>query len=564
VCGVAAVIGAPDPDTAVARMIAAMPHRGPDGAGIHVFGSGALGMCRLRVRRPDHLVLPPASAGVRVAYNGEVYGTLPANASTVEGVGDELALLLGGSLERVDGMWALARLHASGLLLTRDRWGIRPLYYRPVPNGWAVASEIPALIEAFGSASVSLDAVVEMLAFGAPLSADTVYQEIHAVPPGATVELTAGRNRVVRPWTTGDEAVGCGTSRGSRLEWLAGALTVSVQRNLAAERPIGLALSGGLDSTLLADTLLRLDRRELVTVSVLVDDAGGEGVRSAVQLLGPAAAALGWRHLTTSVGTDRYLGLLDEAVRAMGYPTRMSSVPLYLALAEVAARAGVVVLLTGEGADELFLGYQSYTRYVDHPEVAALDRLERLHFPESRRVYLARLVGERQVRRCRELYRETAQGALDTSGGALRTLERSLSLRPLLERADVCLMSYGVEGRSPFLHGDVPAVAASFAEADLVSDGIGKRPLRSLTESRRGNSAGSTAKRPFRAPIGMWLCRPDAQWTSTVRRRVRSACRKLDFAETMVDPIVDDAHLDGEAAGLVGALLAVDAWEAVT
>jgi asparagine synthase (glutamine-hydrolysing) len=228
----------------------------------------------------------------------------------------------------------------------------------------------------------------------------------------------------------------------------------------------------------------------------------------------------------------------------------------------VAGRAGVLVLLTGEGADELFLGYQSYTRYVDDRE-AALDRLERLHFPEGRRAYLARLAGDGQVRRCRELYRETARGALQTSGGALRALEQSLSLRPLLERADLCLMSHGVEGRSPFLHGDVPAVAASFAEADLVSDGIGKRPLRSLAEARRGAKAGSTAKRPFRAPIRGWLCRRDAEWSATVRRRVRSACRKLDFAETVVDPIVDAAYLDDEAAGFVGALLAVDAWEAV-
>jgi asparagine synthase (glutamine-hydrolysing) len=561
VCGVAAVIGAAEPESAVARMIAAMPHRGPDGVGVHVFGSGALGMCRLRVRPPDRLVLPFASGGVPVAYNGEVYGTLPANGGPVEGVGDELALLLGGPLERVDGMWALARTHTSGLVLTRDRWGIRPLYYRSVPNGWAVASEIPALIDAFGGASVSTDAVAEMLAFGAPLSADTVFEEIHAVPPGATVELTTA-HRVVRPWTTGNEAAGHGTGRGSRLGRLADALTVSVKRNLVAERPVGLALSGGLDSTLLADTLLRLGRRDLVTVSVLVDDAGGDGVRSAVQLLGPRAAALGWQHVTTPVGPDRYLHLLEMAVQAMGYPTRMSSVPLYLALADVAGRAGVIVLLTGEGADELFLGYQSYTRYVDDRE-AALDRLERLHFPEGRRAYLARLAGDGQVRRCRELYRETARGALQTSGGALRALERSLSLRPLLERADLCLMSHGVEGRSPFLHGDVPAVAASFAEADLVSDGIGKRPLRSLAEARRGAKAGSTAKRPFRAPIRGWLCRRDAEWSATVRRRVRSACRKLDFAETVVDPIVDAAYLDDEAAGFVGALLAVDAWEAV-
>jgi asparagine synthase (glutamine-hydrolysing) len=562
VCGVAAVLGAPEPGSAVARMIATMLHRGPDGAGVHVFGAGALGMCRLRVRRPGQLALPPVSAGVRVAYNGEVYGTLPASGGPVERVDDELALL-GGPLERVDGMWALARPHAGGLALTRDRWGIRPLYYRPVANGWAVASEVPALIDAFGGVGASIDPVAEMLAFGAPLSADTVLQEIHAVPPGTIVELTGDR-RVVSPWTDGDDKEAVPDTRPRcPLERLDSALSVSVERNLAAERPVGLALSGGLDSTLLADTLLRLGRRDLVSVSVLVDDAGGDGVRSAVELLGPAAAALGWRHRTTSVSADRYLLLLEKVVQAMGYPTRMSSAPLYLALAEVAARAGVVVLLTGEGADELFLGYQSYTRYFDNPEGAALDRLERLHFPERRRAYLARLAGEAQVRRCRELYRETARGALQAPGGPLRALEQSISLRPLLERADVCLMSRGVEGRSPFLHGDVPTVAASFAESDLVSEGIGKRPLRRLAEARRGTHAGSTAKRPFRAPIRQWLCRQDAAWSATVRKRVRSACRKLDFAETTADAIVDAAHLEDEAAGLVGALLAVDAWEAV-
>lgn len=550
-CGVAAVIGTRRPLEAVSRLLAAMAHRGPDGSGVRVIPGGALGVCRLRVRPPRLLTLPPVFGGVPVAYNGEIYGTLPPAGATPAGVPGELALLLGGTFDKVDGMWALARPNSHGLTLARDRWGLRPLYYRRIDDGWAVASEIPALIAVFGGPRTSADALAELLAFGAPLTADTVFEGIHSVPPGTVVELSAAR-AVVRPWPEAP----CFPGHPGHAQ-LADALAVSVARNTVAERPVGLALSGGLDSALLGGALAQARQRDLVTVSVIVEDGGGDGVDRPPD---PGPSSLGWEHVTTSVDRHRYLGLLERAVARMGYPTRMSSVPLYLALADAAADAGVIVLLTGEGADELFLGYTSYLRYAEHPELPLVDRLERLHFPAARRAQLSRLTGERQVRRCREAYRDAARRAI-CGGGPLRRLERTLSLRPLLERADLCLMSRGLEGRSPFLHGAVPALAAAYGEAELLAGGLGKLPLRELARVVAGPAAGLTPKRPFRAPVQAWL-RRDKRWAAQVRSRCRRASHKLDLGrQAAVDSLVADAHADLEAAGLVTALLAVDACD---
>jgi asparagine synthase (glutamine-hydrolysing) len=561
-------------------MLAAMRHRGPDGGGVAAVPGAALGMVRLQVRPPATLELPPVAGGRAVAFNGEVYGRLPPGGRPVVTVADELAVLLGGPPGGVDGMWALVTLTSGGLVLSRDRWGLRPLYYAEAGGGWLVASELPALLPEAGRPAPVADLVTETLALGAPVTADTVYAGVASVPPGGAVELTLA-GRVVRPAAPERPAPGRPADPGHSADpadpadrpdpaWpegpgpdrLAAALSASVGRILTAERPVGLALSGGLDSSLVAHELVRRRRRGMVTVSVLVPGAE-DGVRDAAQVVGAGAEELGWRHLTTDVDRYRYLDLLEPAVAAMGYPTRMSSAPLYLALAQRTAEAGVVVLLTGEGADELFLGYSSYARWAAARHEDPVDRVERVHLPARRRAHLVRLAGPDRVRAVRESYRAAARDSVADPQGPLRSLERRLSLGPLLDRADLCLMSCSLEGRAPFLHGDVPAIAASYPDAALLARGEGKAPLRQLARAGLGVPGAGVAKRPFRAPLRAWLREDDRRWSRAVRVRVRSGCRKLDYAASAVDALLAEAPVDDEAAGLVGALLAVDAWAAL-
>lgn len=554
----AAVVGVDDAIHHVDRLLEAMRHRGPDGRGTVRTCNGVLGMNRLQVRPPSQLPLPLSLGSQRIAYNGEIYAVGPGSpmAKTVE---DELAALFGERSAAMDGMWAAAWAEGPSLLLERDQWGERPLYYRKVAGGWAAASEASSLLRVFGRGAISEDAFVEMLALGTPVTTTTVYGDIHAVPPGVAVRLTPGSPEALaipidERYLPRIAGVGRPTTHA-----LGDALEGSVARCVASERPIGLAVSGGLDSSLLADQMLRLKLPDIVTASVQVagDEMGDLG--RLAQALTPRMRALNWRQVSTAVEKYSYLDLLTQSVNAMGFPTRMSSVPLYLALAELAASNGIVVMLTGEGADELFLGYDSYRRYFDGTVAGGVDRLERVHLPVRRRVLLARLVGDRQVQRCRDTYRDMARPIGRRS--PLRRLEHTLSLRPLLERADVCMMAYGIEGRAIYLHGDLPAYAEAFDDEELMVGGIGKMPLRRLGSARLDVSLQSAEKHPFRAPLRAWLTDCDAKWTAMVRARVRAASRTLDFCTRAADAIVDEAHYDDEAAALVGALLATETCE---
>lgn len=169
-----------------------------------------------------------------------------------------------------------------------------------------------------------------------------------------------------------------------------------------------------------------------------------------------------WNHHTVYVSPDELPSLIDASVRLLGEPTRMTSVPLYLRLAQAAREAGVIVLFTGEGADELFGGYSSYLKWFrDSTEANSLHgRIEDFEFPVERRDWLTELLGKESVNWCSDRFRQIyGPVLLNQNLETLLRIELEISLEPLLVRADHCLMSQGVEGRTPYLHGDVPEIA---------------------------------------------------------------------------------------------------------
>lgn len=172
----------------------------------------------------------------------------------------------------LDGMYALVRRVPDGsLTVSRDPLGIKPLYLRRHPAGVAVASEIPALLELFGPAEVRQEAVAQFLLYGRVVDGGTFYEDVTSVPPGARLLIKEGHVQHLGTDTVvpAPRPAGPGALRAAVAE--------SVRRVLASDRPLGLALSGGLDSTVLALELARLGVRDLSTVSV-VPDGNGDGV----------------------------------------------------------------------------------------------------------------------------------------------------------------------------------------------------------------------------------------------------------------------------------------------
>ncbi|WP_369173674.1 asparagine synthetase B [Streptomyces sp. R28] len=554
----------PGPDAArlARRVVERLTHRGPDGLGVVGDALSAVAMCRLRVRsRPaDRVPFPDGPDGTCHAYNGEVYavgagaGAGAADATVPRGGLDEAQAVHDHGCHALDGMYALVRRTRGGAVeITRDPLGIKPLYLRRHRDGVAVASEIPALLDVFGPARIRAAAVAQFLLLGRVVDGGSWYEDIEPVPPGTRLLLKEGRTETV--WAPPPPSAVAGSPGWPATpDGIRAAVSRAVDRVLVSDRPLGLALSGGLDSTVVALELARRGIDDLATVSV-VPEGNGDGVREVADLSLPGTAWRGWRHRWTGFGPADLLAGVADAAAVLGEPTAMTSVPMYAALARLAREEGIVVLLLGEGADEVFGGYRSYL---------ALQRLGSAEefYVAPRRVELVRaLLGE-----------EAVAGALDALRAALpvadgrptaevvRDFEYEHSLEPLLRRADHLLMAEGVEGRTPFLHGGLPALGRAYPMAGLLRGGQTKVPLREAY-ARELPHWRTEVKKPFRAPVDDWLIaghRSAATGRLADRDELFTAVGlRSEALRGLLRQVTDG---DTGATGLVFPLLSLGAW----
>jgi asparagine synthase (glutamine-hydrolysing) len=502
-CGIAGAIVPGNPSSArdcVERMIKILAHRGPDGVGLAEVSATAVAMCRLRIRSEPDATLPFSVPNARaVAFNGEIYAGNGA-AAPEGGIGEVLALT-GRKWRDLDGMYAAAVLENDGSLrLIRDRFGIKPLFVRTAHPNFAFSSEIPALFAAGGALDIELDALHELVAFGRTLDRRTVYSGIRELEPGEELVVTPdGVNsrrcsmsypRTPEPTTDGDLRI---------------SIRQALERTLISDRQIGLALSGGLDSSILAFELRELGLTQVNTVSLILPD-NRDGIESLTEIgMNKDKVSRTWQHTNLAFDDACYFSGLFETARRVGEPFRMSSLPLYFMLGVGAQRQGTAVLLLGEGADELFGGYDSYLSF-DDSRFSLLDAIGDFYLGGQGGAYLECLLGTDAVARLRARLKARAEGLIagKTPKQALLSVEQVISLEPLLRRSDHALMAASVEGRTPFLHGDVPTLSGSLLASDLWSSRETKRALRHAYKDIIPANARSVSKRALRAPPRIW------------------------------------------------------------
>src|SRR5215218_2292345 len=360
-------------DAALAAMSRALAHRGPDDA-----GEARLDGCLLAARRLSiidfdggHQPLSGCDDRVTVVQNGEVYNHAELRAELVarghgfrshcdtevlahayEEWGDEF-------LGRLRGMFALALWDRAGrrLLLARDRFGIKPLFYAAHGGRLAFASELTALAHAPGfSRDLDPDAVEAYLAFNsipAPLSA---YRAARKLPPGHRLDWRAGRvelTRYARP-APAPRAEARREPAASLAAELRDRLRDSVRAHLVADVPVGVLLSGGIDSSALTALAATESREPVRTFSIGFEEESFDELDAARMI----AERYGTDHHELVVRPDA-AKLLPRLIEAFDEPFADSSaLPTYL-VAELAA-GSVKVALSGEGGDELFGGYYTY------------------------------------------------------------------------------------------------------------------------------------------------------------------------------------------------------------
>jgi asparagine synthase (glutamine-hydrolysing) len=488
----------------------ALAHRGPDGHGHHVSGNVALSHTRLSIIDLVTGDQPLFAGAAALVANGEVYNYRELREQNqlhcATGSDCEPPLHLFrrdgiGFADRLRGMYAIA-LHDRGtkqLVLSRDPFGIKPLYLAEVAGGLAFASEPQALIAAgLVEPRIRPEARAELLQIQFTTGAETIFEGIRRILPGETVVIADGavteRHRRAALPEGGPEEI----SADAALARLDAALEESVLLHQRSDVPYGMFLSGGIDSSVVLALMARLNDRPVLAFTAGFDVPGAADERAAAAHLAGAAGA---RHVTVSVTEADVWRHLPEIVGAMDDPAAdYAIIPTWFLARR--ARQEVKVVLSGEGGDEIFGGYGRYRAAMRPWWLGG-------KAPRSRGSF-DRL----------DLLREAPTGWRDGTGAAEsaaaspgRTrLQAAQALdiadwlpNDLLVKLDRCLMAHGVEGRTPLLDPGIAAAAFRLPDAMKVQRSSGKWLLREWLARHFPAAEPTKPKQGFTVPIGAWI-----------------------------------------------------------
>lgn len=592
-------------EAALARMTKALCHRGPDDGGWIINGMVGLGNRRLSIidlSAAGHQPMQSDDGAVTITYNGEVYNfqslrqELLARGHRFRSRTDTEVVLRAylqwgeQCVDRLEGMFAFAIWDRSRhqLLLVRDRLGIKPLYYLRQPAAFAFASEIKAFREFNGwSPSIRREALTEYLLFRYVTGEQTLYEGVQQLPPGHLATLDAqGQLRVRQYWQPSPPAQ-VGPVR-SETDWcteLEEGLEASLRRHLMADVPLGIFLSGGVDSSLLTALACRLTGAPVETFSIDVEDPHFSEGRY-IEAIHRRYDTI--QH-TVLLRPETFAAAWPAAVRALDEPlSHPHVIPLYLLCQE--ARQRVSVVLTGEGADELFGGYGWYRllrtarrvrRYVPPPargplaalsarwplqDLQTLSRI--LRRTETELVVLANayadpaeivrlgLAGDRAVLRRARWVRGDLPSEIAGS-----YLDQQTYLTALLVRLDKMSMAASIEARVPFLDDNLVSWVTALPWAWKLRGRQGKYLLKKVAERYVPKENLYRRKLGFSLPIADWLRLPVCAPFVDLVLEPRAMARQF-FDPSAVRQVVED-HRRGRRnneEGLLWTLINLELW----
>lgn len=507
-CGIAGLMmrngAVPDPSV-LDRLQAAIAHRGPDGEGRLLRGTVALVHNRLAIIdlvTGDQPLFSPG--GAALVTNGEIYNN-PELRREMAGTpfrtqsDCEPAVFLYDSLgeafaDRLRGMYATA-LHdekRGRLLLARDPFGIKPLYYCVTEQAIAFASEAQALLAAgFGDRAPRSVARAELLQLKFTTGAQTIFPGILRVLPGETLVfeasgLVARRRRPVLP-------PGAPMRATPSLDALERVLLDSVSVHLRSDVPYGLFLSGGIDSAAVLALMTRATGQRIQALTCGWEGAAGiDETAEALRL----ARAQGAECHRLEMGPGDFWRLAPRIAACIDDPTADAAVLPTWMLGQAAA-GSLKVTLCGEGADELFGGYSRYRK-----RRAPLRWLTRR--PRSRGT-----LGEVEALGEWRAGIAAAEAAVDPAWSAVQAAQAidvaEWLPNDLLTKLDRCLMAHAVEGRTPFLDPEVAALAFALPDAAKMGFRFGKRLLRDWLARAFPEAGAYARKKGFKPPVGAWM-----------------------------------------------------------
>ena len=553
------------------RMCEVIRHRGPDDEGLFVDEGVALGMRRLSIidLSTGHQPIHNEDRTVWIVFNGEIYNFRDLKRE-LEGAGhrfytatDTEAIVHAyeewgtAAIARLRGMFGLAiwDMRRRTLVLARDRVGIKPLHYAVAGGRLYFGSEIKSLLCAPDvSRELDLDALDHYLSFLYTPRDRSIFKNVNKLPPGHVLTWTDGAAHIERYWQLpADE-----TFEGSEADAVAAldrVLTDAVRSHLMSDVPLGAFLSGGVDSGTVVALMARTAGARVKTFSIGFDEPAFDELEHARRVA---------RHFDTDhhefVVRPDAISILDRLVAHFDEPFADSSaIPMWY-VSEV-ARRHVTVVLSGDGGDELFGGYD---RYLPHPRVAAFDR----YSPAALRIVASaaaaalphgvrgknflRHVGRDERGRYIDAVRyfgadekpallvHDVQRALtppDPETQLARHFDRYAHLpwpaqmmrfdaetylpEDILTKVDRMSMAHSIESRVPLLDNEVIAFAASLPSSLKIKHGRRKHVLKEVAARLLPRDLLDRPKQGFGVPLGVWF---------------RGDLREL-FADTLLAPL---------------------------
>lgn len=622
-CGICGIVefgsGVKADSELLARMNRRMVHRGPDETGIHCEGNVGLASQRLSIidLKGGHQPLSNEDQTVWVVYNGEIYNhkqlqrDLEARGHRYQSHSDTETIVhlyeeYGSDCpQHLRGMFAFAiwDRKKQKLFAARDRFGIKPFYYFHDGNRFVFASEIKALLaHPRLQTCLNQDGVAEYLAFGFLSGTSTLFDGIRKLPPGHTLEVNSQGDLTTRPyWQLKADASDDRLTQSEAVERYRVLLDDSVRSHLMSDVPLGMFLSGGLDSSVLAALMTKMRGEPVQTFSVgYAEDAYSE--------LPPARVVsqhVKSMHHAVLVGADEFQAALPSVIWHEDEPPAWPSTVALFFVSQL-AKEHVKVVLTGEGSDETLGGY---ARYVWTLWNVRANRIYKGMVPsrirEIGRKAISGMTGDyrRQLEHTflgrdggswRSLYfdnfltafsGEELQRLLDTdharidgghaeamsfwqetSGDLLRRMlvtDIRTYLVELLQKQDRMSMAASVESRVPYLDHPLVEFAIGLPSEFLIRGFTGKRILKEIAKGLLPPEIVQRRKAGFPTPWAQWL---KQRWIDEIKCTLtepRAMERRL-FRKEEVQKLFDE-HQSGKRdnAHRIWRLLMLELWHRV-
>jgi asparagine synthase (glutamine-hydrolysing) len=558
-------------DTAVvSRMAECLARRGPDGSGIHAQGPVALGHRRLKIiDLSNHAAQPMVDPelGLSLVFNGCIYNypelreELSAKGYRFFSHGDTEVILKAfhawgaECVKRFHGMFAfvIVERETGAVTMARDRFGIKPLYYAESEGCVRFASTLPALLRAGGvDTSIDQGALHNYMTFHAVVAAPrTILKGVRKVPPATVRRYTPGGSyRDTVYWAppyerrTGDGWV-------TREEWrdrVLDALRIAVRRRMVADVPVGVLLSGGVDSSVIVALLAEQGQKGLMTFSIGFEEAnnekGDEFVYSDL-----IAKTFETDHHKIFVPSSDLIGALPDTIRAMSEPmVSYDNIGFFLLSREVSKH--IKVVQSGQGADEVFGGYHWYPPLANSNDIVS--DYAKVFFDRNHDT-LSRQLGDGWLPRSdasRELVAEhlLRPGAATPVDRALRLDSQIMLVDDPVKRVDNMTMAWGLEARVPFLDHELVELAATIPPDFKLAEG-GKGVLKDAARLVVPGEVIDRKKGYFPVPQLKYIAGPYLELVrdalTSQKARERGLFNTTYLAELFDDPVAHITPLRG-------------------